>query len=282
MASCVFRLLINRSFNGQCLRKACTAASPMVQTPPASHHQWHIMSAICLERKPVVSQEMTPTEASFSNLIQKIEHENSLLSDHELRHIEDAKYAEKIKKSEDDIDLDAATKQTAQEFEDVSSEELQKFKAAPIITEADKKNCQHSLNRKLRNSLLLIIKQKLGNDYRWLLPQSVRREDENLRETAERIVKEMCQDKLQITMMGNAPAGHYKYKYPKAERNHGILGAKVFFFKAQVRKGEITKEELLQQNPNVKDYCWATRSELKEKLHPDYLKAVQSFLIDEN
>lgn len=280
MALYVFRFLINRSFNAQSLRKACTAASPMVQTPPVSNYQWHIMSAVCLERKPVISQEMTPIEKSYSTLLQTLEHENSLLSNHELRHKEDLKYAEKIKKSEHDIDLDAAVKQTAQEFEDASTDELKKFQEEFTITE-EENDCVRSSNRKLRNHLLLIIKQKLGNDYRWILPQGIRREEENLRETAERIIKEMCQDKLQVVMMGNAPAGHYKYKYPKAARSNGILGAKVFFFKAQLRKGEIS-EEILEQNPNITDYCWATRKELKEKLHPDYLKAVERFLIDEN
>lgn len=47
------------------------------------------MSAVCLERFPVITQEMNPLEKKFSQLLQTMEHEKSHLSDHELRHLED-------------------------------------------------------------------------------------------------------------------------------------------------------------------------------------------------
>lgn len=254
--------------------QSSTKVSPILQPM-----QWRIMSAVCIERKPVLTQEMTEMEKKFSAMLTKLENERSMLSDHELRHKEDMKHAEKMKKDEEeDIDLDIATKQTAQDFEDASIDELQSFKSFQKTKNADLENTSdlHILERKLQSSLLLIVKERLGNDYKWILPQTAWKEGENLRESAERAIKEVCGDDLKVRVMGNAPCGFYKYKYPKVARDGGdIIGAKVFFFKAQIQSGN------MDVNPNVGDYAWVTRMELKDKLQSGYLKAVENFLIDE-
>ena len=51
--------------------------------------QWHLMSAVCLQRMPVITQERSDMEEEFSQLLEKIEFENSHLSDHELWHLDD-------------------------------------------------------------------------------------------------------------------------------------------------------------------------------------------------
>ena len=47
------------------------------------------MSAVCLERIPIITSELTPQETEFNELMLKLEKENSCMSDHELRHIDD-------------------------------------------------------------------------------------------------------------------------------------------------------------------------------------------------
>ena len=47
------------------------------------------MSAVCLERFPVITQEMNSIENEFGQLLSKMELEQSHLSNHELRHLED-------------------------------------------------------------------------------------------------------------------------------------------------------------------------------------------------
>ncbi|XP_055950196.1 39S ribosomal protein L46, mitochondrial-like [Argiope bruennichi] len=238
---------------------------------------WHTVGALCLERKPVVTQELTPLEQRYFQYLQKLEIEKSYLSDHEKRHLEDLRIAEKLKKGEVE-DMDTVSKQTAQDFEDACIEEFNKYKPNPRITEADKTNDRKSLHRKLDSSLVLVVKQKLGNDYRWILPQTIHQEGDTLRQTAERSLHELCPDPIQVRFMGNAPVGYYKYKYPKAARKDGVIGAKVFFFKAQ----------LLEKNPKYlnfnitdtnNDILWLTHSELNEVLQTDYGKTVQTFLL---
>jgi len=234
---------------------------------------WHLVGALCIERKPIITQQMSPLEQKYFQYIQKLEIEKSYLSDHEKRHLEDLKNAEKLKKGEIE-DMDSVSKQTAQDFEDASLEEFNKFKPNSRITEADLKNDQRSIKRKLDSNLILVIKQKIGNDHRWILPQAVHQEGESLRETAERAFSEICSSPVKMQMMGNAPVGYYKYKYPKVIRGDGICGAKVFFFKAQL----LERLHDIEVADNVVDYCWLTHSELETFLQPDYGKAIQSFL----
>ena len=47
------------------------------------------MSAVCLERMPIITQNMTELEKEYSKTMIMIEREKSLLSDHTLRHLED-------------------------------------------------------------------------------------------------------------------------------------------------------------------------------------------------
>jgi len=47
------------------------------------------MSAVCLERLPSIVAPMNSMEMDVSAMLSQIEVENSALSDHELRHLDD-------------------------------------------------------------------------------------------------------------------------------------------------------------------------------------------------
>jgi len=51
--------------------------------------RWQLMSAVCLERLPVLSTPMNSIETDVSAMFAQIEMEHSSLSDHELRHLDD-------------------------------------------------------------------------------------------------------------------------------------------------------------------------------------------------
>jgi len=52
--------------------------------------QWEIYTGIVLERKPVISQEMTSIEKEFAEMMGKVEVERSKKSDHEVKKEKDA------------------------------------------------------------------------------------------------------------------------------------------------------------------------------------------------
>lgn len=241
--------------------------------------KWDIMVGICLQRKPIITKSLTNIELNYQNLLQDIEFEKSLKSDHELRHEKDLQKMEKLKKGTitDFDDIDQVSNQTAQDYLDKNKEELSKIKLASRITEADEKKDTKSLNRKLEENLILVTKQKLGKEDFWILPQGLWINGESLRETAERTIKESCGNNLKVRFYGNAPCGFYKYKYPKEKREQSdIEGAKIFFFKATLLDGNIEKKSTWT------DYEWATVKELHNKIIQPYMKNIKLFLSNYN
>jgi hypothetical protein len=65
-------------------------ASTNVQTPSSSTIKQdkipQIKVALCIQRYPHLSPEMSELEKDYTNLLGQLETENSYLSDHELRH----------------------------------------------------------------------------------------------------------------------------------------------------------------------------------------------------
>lgn len=206
-------------------------------------------------------------------MLSEIEFENSLKNDHEMRHEREVIQAELVKRGEIDVDLDAdSTKQTAQDFEDACADELSKFKFGSRTTEADKTNDYKSLNRRLDEPLVLLVKQQIGNEKLLLLPQGKWEQGETMRQSAERVLRESTGGKLMVQFYGNAPCGFYKYKYPKEARKDTV-GAKIFFFRAALRKNQ--KQEL---DAKV-NFEWHSKDELNTILKEPYLKNVSQLFL---
>jgi len=98
--------------------------------------------------------------------------------------------------------------------------------------------------------------------------------------------------------LGNSPWGFYKYKYPKKAvdgQDLTTVGAKVFFYKAEVLSGQMkieettttkSKDKSQEQSPSpgiqYKDFAWLTRGEISGKLVPEYYKQLYECLIEES
>uniref|UniRef100_T1IXA6 Large ribosomal subunit protein mL46 n=1 Tax=Strigamia maritima TaxID=126957 RepID=T1IXA6_STRMM len=238
--------------------------------------KWQLMSAVCLERKPIITQSLNEIETRFTKLLEELEYEQSLKSDHEMRLQEDLLRSEQLKRGQTlKPELETTIIETAQDLEDKAAAELEKFQFAGRLTEADAKNDQKSLQRALDQHLILVVRQKLGRDFKWVLPQAPWKEGETMRQTAERVLEHICGNKIQARFLGNTPCGFYKYKYPRQMWGEGKpSGAKVFFFKAHYVMGDV---EPFQDE--VEDFKWLKLEEMRELLRPSYFDAVSSFLV---
>ncbi|KAL1464799.1 hypothetical protein WDU94_004414 [Cyamophila willieti] len=268
--SCLIRIL--RDFN------SAAVVNPLCQevtTSSTSKGKWDLMSAVCLERKPIITKELNKVEKKVQALMSDMELENSLKSDHELRCIADEIRTQKLKNNTLNVDMiDDALQQTGQDYADMGLNELKNFTPASRITNADKDNNIKSTQRKLDKHLVLLLNEKLGDKLHWILPFGKRLDGETMRQTAERVVAEKFNKTIQARFYGNAPCGFYKYKYPKSlQAETNVLGAKVFFFKAQYLEGDIKDRKM--------EYTWASREELSNLLLDDYNTSVSMFLIDE-
>lgn len=238
--------------------------------------KWDLYCGICLERKPILSKQLNEVELNFQKLLNELEFENSMKSDHELHSEADKRRADMFKKGKISTeDLDKSLGESATEFEDKSTKEFESFVCTSRTTEADKLHDTKSTQRCLDKHLLFLTNETIGNEKYWILPHGIRNDEGTLRQTAERILNEKCGD-INVKYFGNAPCGFYKFKYPKDMRDKDdIIGAKIFYYKVQYMRGEIKTGDI--------EYCWATRDELKKQLKPGYYKNVKLFLInDEN
>lgn len=82
------------------------------------------------------------------------------------------------------------------------------------------------------------------------------------------------ENNMEAKFLGNAPCGHYKFKFPQAVRTERSLGAKVFFFKALLLTGDFSQAG--KQGRHV----WVSKEELGDYLKPKYLAQVRRFLLD--
>ncbi|XP_063226825.1 large ribosomal subunit protein mL46 [Bacillus rossius redtenbacheri] len=247
------------------------------QSQTYSKEKWDLLSGVCVERKRVISKQMTQLEDKFTQLLERIEFERSLKSDHEVRRELDERQAELLKKGEVPEADEQKSTQTAQDFEDLCQEELVNFKFAPreCGDEADVR----SVERRLDSSVLLLVKQRLADEYVWALPHGARSEGEAMHQAAARVLQQSCGANLNVRFFGFAPCGFYKYLYPRKVRleRSGTVGAKIFFYKAEFLSGCVECN-----GESVKDFKWLGQDELAAELHKDYYRSVSAFLIDEN
>lgn len=256
--------------------------------------KWDLLVGVQLERMPIITRTLNKLErdyqvgrlqvtlhesevfnscfAHLQELLMQLEFENSHKSDFEIQNEKDLKLAELIKSGKVEVELDAVTKLTSQDLKDMWKEELSKFQFASRITDADKKNDTTSTNRKLEFPLTLIVEQLIGSEKIALLPQGHIQDGENLRQAAERIIKERCGDSVRAQIYGNAPCGFYKYKYPKSVRKDAV-GAKVFFYRAILKDGQVDKK--------LGKFEWLDKDELLAKVdkYDDYKKSLKQFII---
>ncbi|XP_076880967.1 large ribosomal subunit protein mL46 [Brachyhypopomus gauderio] len=235
---------------------------------------WALYGSVCLQRLPVISQERTPIEEQFSDLLQQIEQEKSMLSDHEIRLLMDASRLSRRQGADGDLDEeeDYAGQDiiTAQDLEDTWEQKLKQFQPALRMNATDATNVSSS-ERFLADSLVLLVKQEVGSRDVWLLPQLQWEAGETLRQTAERALAGLPGAELKATFLGNAPCGFYKYKFPQNVRSEKRMGAKVFFFKALLSGGGCS---------SVQDtFAWVRKNELQDYLQPEYLKQVRRFIL---
>jgi len=263
------------------------------QSTSSLNPSFDLYSAACIERLPRITPELNIIQKAMKELLEKHEANQGLYAEHELTHIEDLKRTERLasKTGEvDEKDVEMVGKQTAQDYEDKGNQELAAFSFADTVTEADKSGDKKSLERCLDRHLLLLTKFAIGDKDRWLVPhvKHTSGEEGSLRETAEQALEQFFGKSIfpHITIMGNAPASVYSYRYPNKIRSEleGRQGGRIFFFKVKVKNPDKLIGHL-QPTSLVKDYSWLTREEagqlLREEGNDRYWKQLSASLLSE-
>ncbi|XP_076073864.1 large ribosomal subunit protein mL46-like [Mytilus galloprovincialis] len=257
----------------------CFCAKTHVTTTQPTN--WKIAAAVCVERYPVITQDLTDIEKRYQDMCSKIDVENSLLSVHEEK-IESEKKKMKAKKEKEEKgdkedqsskDISAVT---AFDKEDHWEKEVKEYQIPSRITEADKKNDMKSPKRKLDRKLVLIVQEMVNGKEIWKLPDGYYNNEETLKETAENALQQRCGTTLKSNIFGNAPHGLFKYKLPLSVREtENAEGVKIFIYKAEFKDGNVDLKD-----KEILDYKWVTLEELSEYVTPQFEKTLKEFVLE--
>ncbi|XP_029284554.1 large ribosomal subunit protein mL46 [Cottoperca gobio] len=274
--SCFSRTSVgNTGFRQFSNTSVCRESRKTENVTESARSPWTVMAAVCLQRLPVITADCSPMEQQFGQMINQMELEKSVLTDHELRLQEEAERLRRLQAGEYDSDEeDNQMKQEiilAQDLEDLWEQKLKNFQPAQRVN-ADVDKDLTSAERCLADTLLLLAEQQVGGEKLWLLPQTQWQDGETLRQTAERALHSLPAADFKATFLGNAPCGVYKYKLPRAARTESSVGTKVFFFKAVLSDGA---------PPAAPDapFLWLKKGELQGFLKPAYKTKVERFIL---
>lgn len=216
----------------------------------AKQLEWRVVGASILHRYPIITKEAAPYEVEMQKLQDKLDaKKRDWLSD-------------QLKGTDAHIFPDENPS-----YEDIL--ESMPFQPAPRETEADATNDRRSLDRRLQDSLFLIVKRN-RKDNAWQFPQGKWLQDETIRQTQERVM-DRAAGKTERWFNSNSPNGHYLYEYPPAvQETRKSFGAKIFYGRCQFISGTVKLQTKLYT-----DFAWVARDEMK-----DYFDADQAHFLD--
>ncbi|KND94761.1 54S ribosomal protein L17, mitochondrial [Tolypocladium ophioglossoides CBS 100239] len=141
-------------------------------------------------------------------------------------------------------------------------------------TEADKKGDVRRLDRQMDRTLYLVVKGKDG----WGFPADVIPKDENLHETAKRVLDQTAGVNMNTWIVGRVPVAHV-VDNPVLDADGTVQkkGQKTFFLKGRIIAGQAD----LEGNPfGYTDFKWLTREELEKELSSEYYRGVRNMMSD--
>lgn len=136
-------------------------------------------------------------------------------------------------------------------------------------TAADRSGDKRSLRRNLDKNLYLVVKTKMVNS--WHIPMDPVRQGDTMRMALERLARIRYGRRVEVHYLGNAPATTMEI----VEQGQEVKGTKVFFYYCQYIQGQ------LKFSPDVTDFMWLTKPELKEHISAEAWEHVHLCLRNE-
>lgn len=296
------RLLIYRYFSQSFLQysKTSTNASRRILLDPK---RWQIEIALVIYRLPKVAPRMSNIEKHFTQISEAIDHSTSYKCDFELKMDKDAMLLQKRKQLEEEgKDLSHLDEQLGISSYQLRDDWLQKadmiskryFMANPI-RECNSENVK-SFERILDQKMILVVRQRFQEAYDkeykspWTLPQLPNKNNETLRQTTERCVKEILprtyddeSSPYSFILLGNAPIGHYVFKYSHAmSRRFNRDGSIIFFYPTQfIQKKKMDSSKVELNNEKIIEHRWCTSKEFEELLaNKRYKRVIRNVFIE--
>ncbi|KAM3524319.1 hypothetical protein NHJ13051_004597 [Beauveria bassiana] len=144
----------------------------------------------------------------------------------------------------------------------------------PRTTEADERNDVRRLDRKLDQTLYLVVKGEDG----WGFPADVLTESENLHVAAKRVLEQAAGVNMNTWIVGRVPVAHLVDE-PALAADGAVQkkGRKTFFLRGRIMAGQA---DLKDNALGYTDFKWLTRDELAKELPQAYFRGVRNMMSD--
>ncbi|KGQ10293.1 54S ribosomal protein L17 [Beauveria bassiana D1-5] len=144
----------------------------------------------------------------------------------------------------------------------------------PRTTEADERNDVRRLDRKLDQTLYLVVKGEDG----WGFPADVLTESENLHVAAKRVLEQAAGVNMNTWIVGRVPVAHL-IDEPAFAADGAVQkkGRKTFFLRGRIMAGQA---DLKDNALGYTDFKWLTRDELAKELPQAYFRGVRNMMSD--
>ncbi|ESW99368.1 hypothetical protein KL918_005366 [Ogataea parapolymorpha] len=145
------------------------------------------------------------------------------------------------------------------------------IKPLPRVTEADKKNDQHSLERKLSRTLYLLVRQ----NNMWKFPAfAVPDDSKPLHLVAEEGLKNLGGEKLNVWTVSHTPTALLKFSNGKLVHDLPHEGIREYLIKSHIIAGKFQ----LNKIDGCEEYKWLTREEIEQLVDPAYFEKIDCLL----
>ncbi|KAL8387963.1 hypothetical protein RB595_009547 [Gaeumannomyces hyphopodioides] len=144
----------------------------------------------------------------------------------------------------------------------------------PRTTQADELNDVRRLDRALDRTLYLVVK---GRDGTWQFPSDSMSTEENLHETAARVLNQAAGVNMNTWIVGRVPIAHHVVEpvFDKDSTAVKVKGSKTFFLKGRIMAGQA---DITDNKLGVSDFKWLTQEELKKQLPTGYYRSIRNML----
>ncbi|KAJ6547153.1 50S ribosomal subunit L30 [Mycena capillaripes] len=243
-----------------------------------------LYTSVILNRAPILTPSPTVFERAFYAYQQRIRRalhnpfpsefyfkQGSLL---EARFNSEERFRERVAwgptyaKEEDVSPEKQAAEQAA--MDQMALQEQSDEKLMPRVHPSDAARDYHSLDRKGRRNLYLLIQRTEDKKAIWEFPRGPAEQGELLHQAAQRELYAKCGTHMDTWIVARKPIGMYKPSVPDAPSPEKIT----FFFKAHIMAGQV------RPGKSVKDFAWVTKQEVETRVKNEYWEGVKDMLSD--
>ncbi|KAJ6618275.1 39S mitochondrial ribosomal protein L46-domain-containing protein [Mycena sp. CBHHK59/15] len=256
--------------------------------PPRSSRRPILYTAVILNRAPILTPSPTVFERAFHAYQQRIRRalhnpfpydfyfkQGSLL---EARFNAEERFRERVAwgptygvKEELSPEQQAAEQAAIDQMalQDKSDERLM-----PRVHPSDAARDYHSLDRKGRRNIYLLVRGIEDGVNKWEFPRGLAAPGELLHQAAQRDFHAKCGLHTDTWIVSKKPIGVYKPPLADPESPTASPEKIIFFFKAHIMAGQVRPAK------SVREFAWVTKQEIEKRVQKDYWEGVKDMLSD--